>query len=228
MHTKKLILFSMVGFATGFGVSQLVGPIFTSHEHSISTVTETRPDKALKTSKGPSDPPSTEKSGETDEPIKTDKPTVTDNAGPEQLGRTVIPNPPVGETGAQCPACPCLFSDEILPPPLFLTEKQKQFESNFEGEVRVRWMTIPGAKKYAIHLESLDGKNVKTYMGSRTFIYLKDIPLPADAREANYLVSLATINGKDVEGPRSDKRPLHVKPQAKVIAPEVQEIRVED
>jgi hypothetical protein len=101
-------------------------------------------------------------------------------------------------------------------------------ETNHEGESMVKWEAVPGAKKYAIHLENAAGKIVKTYTTPRTIIYLKDIPLPEGAREANYFVRLASINGKDEQGPLGPKKQMHVKPQANLMAPSIQEIKVED
>lgn len=124
------------------------------------------------------------------------------------------------------PPCPCLFSDKILEPPKFKDENG--FATNFNGEARLAWLEKVGAKKYKIFIEDQNGKEIKTYQTPRTILFLKDIPLPEGIFEAHYQVRLASVNGKDEVGPKGEARPLHIKPQASVVAPKIQEIRVED
>ena len=128
----------------------------------------------------------------------------------------------------EAPVCPCLFSDKILPAPEFTRDLKATLESNFEGEVLVKWSPINGAKRYEVRLESETGEALKTYKTPRTILYLKDIPLPPGKFEADYILRLVSVNGKDQPGPKGPARALHVKPQASVVAPQVQEIRVED
>jgi hypothetical protein len=135
---------------------------------------------------------------------------------------------PVCEKHEPPPPCPCLYSDEILDPPNFHASMPESLVTNFEGEALVRWTDVPGAKKYTVYLETEDGQEVKPYRSTRTVLYLKDIPLPKGKFEATYALRLAAVNGKDQAGPKSKSRRLIVKPQASVMAPEVQEIRVEE
>lgn len=127
-----------------------------------------------------------------------------------------------------CPVCPCLYSDEILGPPKWDPNLKEKIETNHEGEALIRWIEVPGAKRYNVYVESENGTVVKTFKASRTLVYLKDLPLPEGKFEADYFLRLATVNGKDEEGKRSERKPLHVKPQANVVAPAIQEIKVED
>ncbi|MGZ3791892.1 MAG: hypothetical protein ACXVCP_06065 [Bdellovibrio sp.] len=134
-------------------------------------------------------------------------------------------------TEKTCPPevpCPCLFSDKTLDPPEFAANAPASFATNLEGEVRINWIEKPGAKKYKIFLENKDGKQVQISQTSRTAIYLKDIPLPSGQVEAHYFIRLASVNGKDEVGPKGSSRPLHVKPQASVVAPQIEQIKVED
>ncbi len=127
-----------------------------------------------------------------------------------------------------CPACPCIYSDEVLVAPQYDPRTKEILETNHEGEVLVRWIDVPGAKQYNIHVENEKGKTVKSFKSTRSLAYLKDFPLPDGKLEAKYWIRLATVNGKDQEGPRGEKRELNVKPQANVTAPIIQEIKVED
>lgn len=142
-------------------------------------------------------------------------------------GKELFPSLP-SQSCPDVPVCPCLFSDKILPPPEFTHDMKAMLESNFEGEVLVKWTPVNGAKRYEVHLESKTGELLKAYKTPRTILYLKDIPLPPGKFEADYSLRLVSVNGKDQPGPKSSTRALHVKPQATVVAPQVQEIRVED
>jgi hypothetical protein len=132
------------------------------------------------------------------------------------------------EATKECPACPCLFSDEILPPPNLDPSMKDIIETNHEGETYLKWSAVQGAKKYAIHVERENGTLVKLYKASRTVIFLKDIPLAEGVREATYFIRLGTINGKDLEGSLGPKHQMHVNPQSAIMAPSIQEIKVED
>lgn len=151
-------------------------------------------------------------------------PSVTVTPVPVETPPSELPVEPAKE----CPACPCLYSEEILPPPNFDPSVKEVIETNHEGEAYFKWSTVPGTKKYAIHIERENGTSVKMYKTSRTMIFLKDIPLPVGAREATYFLRLASINGKDIQGSLGPKRKLHVKPQSSVTAPSIEEIKVED
>ena len=134
----------------------------------------------------------------------------------------------LGLSSAPAAPCPCLFSDEILLPPHFAVDLPNPLQTNFEGEVRVRWDPVPGAKRYFITVEDLAGKIINLAKTNRSFIFLKGITLPPGKTEASYRIRVASANGKDEIGKYGEARDVTIKPQATIVAPEVQEIRVED
>lgn len=108
-------------------------------------------------------------------------------------GKEIFPS----TTASMCPeapVCPCLFSDKILPAPEFAHDLKATLESNFEGEVLVKWTPVNGAKRYEVRLESPTGEALKTHKTPRTILYLKDIPLPPGKFEADYNLRLVSVN----------------------------------
>lgn len=161
-------------------------------------------------------------------PVTETSPTIQETKNEEKLEPTFIPKETKTEAALSCPACPCLYSNQILDPPKFDPNLPEIIETNREGEARVQWIEVPGAKKYLVHIENKEGKIIKTYKASRRVLFLKDIPLPEGFQQADYYLRLSTVNGKDEEGPKGPRKNLHVAPQANVVAPVIQEIKVED
>jgi hypothetical protein len=143
------------------------------------------------------------------------------------------PPPPAAEPKVivkEIPASPesCGPSKEILPPPVFAENLPQKLETNHEAEVRVAWSAVTGAKSYQILVTDRRGHLVKTYTTTHTAIYLKDIPTSQETETSEYRVALATVNGNNVAGEKSESRGLKVNKQASVVAPTVKNIVVED
>jgi len=122
----------------------------------------------------------------------------------------------------------CGPSKEILPPPKFAGNLPDKLETNHEAEVRVAWSAVSGAKAYNVFVTDKRGHLVKKFTTTHTAIFLKDIPTPPDTDTIEYRVSLATVNGVDKAGEKSETRDLKVNRQAEVVAPTVKKIVVED
>jgi hypothetical protein len=155
-------------------------------------------------------------------------PTAQETKSEEKTEPTLLQKETMIAAAPSCPACPCLYSDQILDPPRFDSNLPETIETNREGEALVQWNEVAGAKKYLVHIENKEGKIIKTYKASRRTLYLKDIPLPEGFQQADYFLRISSVNGKDEEGPKGPRKNLHVAPQANVVAPVIQEIKVED
>lgn len=148
-------------------------------------------------------------------------------AKPEQVAATEPKIVPVQQP-LVCPVCPDAISNDDLPPPLFSETLPPSLVTNRDGEVRVAWKEVKGAKSYVVHLENSKGKSIHSYRSSRTVLYLKEIQVPEGEREVRYQVKIATVNGLGVEGVRGEAKELLVKAMGSLTAPKVREIRVED
>lgn len=126
-------------------------------------------------------------------------------------------------------ANPCAgYNYDKLPPPKYADKLPKKLETNRTMEVKVAWGGVNGAKGYNIYVEDKGGRLIRKFETKRTFIYLRDIPLPAEATELEYQVRLATVNGAEQAGDKGETRPLKISRQASVMAPTLKKIEVED
>ncbi len=207
---KHPVFLVLLGFVLGFGVQYLLP------KSAPESVVQPQPVAQPETPNVEST--STEPITQSTEKIET--PTIT---GEEKK----CPTPQVGDAQSAVP-CPCLYSDKILDPPEYQSNLPEELVTNFEGEVMVRWKEVIGAKRYQVAVLTEAGEKVKEYKTSKTLLYLKDIPLPRGKFDAHYILKLQTVNGKDELGPLGLAKKLYVKPMASVVAPEVQEIKVED
>ncbi len=101
-------------------------------------------------------------------------------------------------------------------------------ESNFEGEVYLRWLAVRKAKSYFITVTDESGAEIRTYRTPYVAIYLKGLPRPTNKDREKYLIKLATVNANDLVGPFSSPRVLFVKKPIDLTAPKIKDIRVED
>jgi hypothetical protein len=127
-----------------------------------------------------------------------------------------------------CEVCKCGPSDEILPPPEYSAKLPNPLVTNHEAEVKVAWNAVLGAKSYNVYIEDLKGRVVKKYSTSRTIIYLKEVPTPANDDDITYNVFLTTVNANNVDGAKSVARTLKASKLASVVAPTVKQIVIED
>lgn len=115
-----------------------------------------------------------------------------------------------------------------LQPPEYYADLPNPLITNHKGEVRVAWTPVPGAKRYVVMLYDHQGNIAKKYFTEWNVIYLKDVPLDSGAHGATYLVRVASENADKTKSEYGPSRTLNVKPLTTIVAPQVQEIRVED
>lgn len=127
------------------------------------------------------------------------------------------------------PNNPCYgFSYDKLSAPKFAASLPEKLMTNRYMEVKVAWEGVPGAKSYNVYVERMDGSLVRKYETRRTFLFLSEIPLPPEARQVDYVVRLASVNGADKVGDKGESRSLKVNRQGSVVAPTLKKIEVED
>ena len=143
----------------------------------------------------------------------------------EQKSEAVVP--PVDKVVD--PSSPCFgFSYEKLTAPKYASGTPPTIQTNRMMEAKVTWDGVNGARGYILFLETPGGKLIRKYETKKTSILLRDIPLPIEAKEADYVVRIATINGADKVGEKGDPRPLKVNRMGSVMAPTLKKIEVED
>ncbi len=118
--------------------------------------------------------------------------------------------------------------DGSLQPPEYYTDLPNPLTTNHKGEVRVAWTPVPGAKRYVVMVYDHEGNVAKKYFTEWHVIYLKDVPLDSGAHGATYLIRVAAVDAEKQKSDFGPSRLLHVKPLTNILAPQVQEIRVED
>jgi len=139
-----------------------------------------------------------------------------------KTSQAMSPTPaPPAEKNISAPA-------EKLNPPEFHPTAPKILETNDQGEVYVRWVEAPLAKSYQLLIEDRGGGVIRKQKTTRTFYYLRELPVPDGKISAEYLISLTSIGEDGQMTEPGEKRTLRVKAQSAIIAPKVQEIRVEN
>lgn len=156
---------------------------------------------------------------------KLNRETAPDSSGPtkapENVSQAILNSP-------TCPVCETEKKAEPLPPPLFIAESPPIFETNQEAEVMISWQAVENASRYRVVLTNSAGARAKTYSTKGLRLYLRGIPRERTATRTEYNLHMVTINSADVEGPPGETRKLVVHSKAKIQAPAVKTIRVED
>jgi hypothetical protein len=115
----------------------------------------------------------------------------------------------------------------LLPPPEYRKTSPEEFETNEQGEVRVDWLAVPGARRYRVNVLKADGTPIHFIHSRKPVLYLKDLP-PEIVPGGEYTIALQSMNRDDTPGVLGEKRKLVVNGQAPVVAPSIKVIRVED
>jgi hypothetical protein len=151
--------------------------------------------------------------------------TVTSSADPIRADRseskTEVSQP-------VCPVCETAKNAELLPPPSFANDSPQVFETNQEAEVMINWQAVENASRYRIVLTDASGTRIKTYSTKGLRLYLRGIPRERTATRTEYGLHMVTINSADLEGPAGEIRKLVVHSKAKIQAPAIKTIRIED
>lgn len=102
-----------------------------------------------------------------------------------------------------------------LPAPQFDPPSTDPLETNTKGDVLVKWTPVKGAKKYVVKVEDKAGNVVHTSdVEGETYVYVNILLKASRATDAEYFITVATVNGLDQEGDPSEKRPIHFGAQA--------------
>jgi len=184
------------------------------------------------------------------EPIENIKPMESVQVAPEPTSETSQEAPPsfpnsikeitqkgkkvfVDETPAD--------KDGIFPAPHWHPESAAVLKPDANGNVYFRWIGIAGVHDYTIRLEDQNGKVVKVLKSTRSFLFNDDNPLPPGQSFGTLFARVYAVNSRKQEGPPSIKkkialgdatapvirRPASVKTRGSMVAPEIEEIRVE-
>jgi len=148
---------------------------------------------------------------------------------PEFITKTEPANCPKAEALAcvQKPEEPIHY--DILPPPKLDANFDGEVETNKkDGEVKIKWNSIPKAASYMIKLYDQKGGMVRSWKVSRNVIYLKNVPFDAELAVTNYNFTISTINGGGAAGAESKKYVMRSNRISKLLAPTIESITVEE
>lgn len=104
----------------------------------------------------------------------------------------------------------------------------KEFQGNFEGEIRVSWIRNPEATRTRVIVTNPRGKRLKTFSTKGQSVVIKDLPRDPQLALVEFKVTLASVNADDKEGALSESRRLTIKGKPELIAPKIKTIQVED
>lgn len=120
------------------------------------------------------------------------------------------------------------WSEEILPPPKFIEKLPQKMRTNYMGEVQLAWYSVTGAKKTLVTITDQKGQIIKQSYTPYATLYIKNLPTPQGVPSITYYVRLQSLNANDEPGPEGERRELTVFPYARIMAPVIEKIVVED
>lgn len=124
--------------------------------------------------------------------------------------------------------CPTPLEETLLDPPQYTQDIPETFKTNHEGEARISWLSVEGAKKYQINLISENGKRIKSWKTTRQTLFLKEVPFDDNKEFTPYKITIQTLNAKDEAGPESPPKGLLSRRMQNIVAPTIKSISIED
>lgn len=104
----------------------------------------------------------------------------------------------------------CFVSSATLDAPEFSPADLEPLFSDKNGDIKLNWSPVKGAKQYIVTIEDEEGKTISTTdVEGETFLYLNRISRSANLPTANYYVRIATVNGLDQAGQQGPRKPIH-------------------
>jgi hypothetical protein len=127
---------------------------------------------------------------------------------------------------ADCSSVAAEPSEEILGAPVF--KHPGVITSSKDGLILVRWDDVKGAHKYHVRVWDEAGKEVKNFDTSRTFTFLKNLPVDPKQKETPYWVMVTSLGEHDtIRGKDSERKQIAMLPLRNLDPPTIKSIHTE-
>ena len=144
------------------------------------------------------------------------------------ISRGGSPTPLAGSAPAtaDCASVAIEPAAEILGAPTF--RQKGTIASSVDGLILVRWSDVRGAKSYNVQVWDETGKQIKSFEASKTFTYLKGLPVDPTQKQTPYYVVVTPIGGTpSMRGKVSEKKMVAMLPLRNLAPPTIKSIQTE-